>query len=467
MEKRWFNSMLSKEEFQHRCGLSKSMGSLDPIENNSISENTSLDYTEKNIRSWSNGSSYSNFDLLFGIRDIRNFISDDTFLVRDIKGETYSIYFDIENDHSFCSSLQKKFSNYWNSSYGNGSKSDDPHYDLYMYDTKSSLNNHINSCIDSYLHSEMRIDNSVLSDSDNYINNYIFDESQTTAKTNGRDKNLEVTKKYSNLWIQCENCYELNYKKLLKSKTNICDECGYHLKMSSSERIELSIDPGTWDPMDEDMVSTDPIEFHSEEEPYKDRIHSYQKETGLTEAVQTGIGQLNGIPVAIGVMDFKFMGGSMGSVVGEKITRLIEYATNKNLPLIIICASGGARMQEGSLSLMQMAKISSALFDYQSNKKLFYVSILTSPTTGGVTASFGMLGDIIISEPNAYIAFAGKRVIEETLNTKVPEGSQEAEYLFDKGLFDPIVPRNPLKGVLSELFQLHAFFPLNKNSIEQ
>nr|UWM93824.1 acetyl-CoA carboxylase carboxyltransferase beta subunit [Rheum palmatum]WDW28178.1 acetyl-CoA carboxylase beta subunit [Rheum palmatum] len=467
MEKRWFNSMLSKEEFQHRCGLSKSMGSLDPIENNSISENTSLDYTEKNIRSWSNGSSYSNFDLLFGIRDIRNFISDDTFLVRDIKGETYSIYFDIENDHSFCSSLQKKFSNYWNSSSGNGSKSDDPHYDLYMYDTKSSLNNHINSCIDSYLHSEMRIDNSVLSDSDNYINNYIFDESQTTAKTNGRDKNLEVTKKYSNLWIQCENCYELNYKKLLKSKTNICDECGYHLKMSSSERIELSIDPGTWDPMDEDMVSTDPIEFHSEEEPYKDRIHSYQKETGLTEAVQTGIGQLNGIPVAIGVMDFKFMGGSMGSVVGEKITRLIEYATNKNLPLIIICASGGARMQEGSLSLMQMAKISSALFDYQSNKKLFYVSILTSPTTGGVTASFGMLGDIIISEPNAYIAFAGKRVIEETLNTKVPEGSQEAEYLFDKGLFDPIVPRNPLKGVLSELFQLHAFFPLNKNSIEQ
>nr|YP_010499859.1 acetyl-CoA carboxylase carboxyltransferase beta subunit [Rheum spiciforme]UWT59779.1 acetyl-CoA carboxylase carboxyltransferase beta subunit [Rheum spiciforme] len=467
MEKRWFNSMLSKEEFQHRCGLSKSMGSLDPIDNNSISENTSLDYTEKNIRSWSNGSSYSNFDLLFGIRDIRNFISDDTFLVRDIKGETYSIYFDIENDHSFCSSLKKKISNYWNSSYGNGSKSDDPHYDLYMYDTKSSLNNHINSCIDSYLHSEMRIDNSVLSDSDNYSDNYIFDESQTTAKTNGRDKNLEVTKKYSNLWIQCENCYELNYKKLLKSKTNICDECGYHLKMSSSERIELSIDPGTWDPMDEDMVSTDPIEFHSEEELYKDRIHSYQKETGLTEAVQTGIGQLNGIPVAIGVMDFKFMGGSMGSVVGEKITRLVEYATNKNIPLIIICASGGARMQEGSLSLMQMAKISSALFDYQSNKKLFYVSILTSPTTGGVTASFGMLGDIIISEPNAYIAFAGKRVIEETLNTKVPEGSQEAEYLFDKGLFDPIVPRNPLKGVLSELFQLHAFFPLNQNSIEQ
>ncbi|MFS8017155.1 Acetyl-coenzyme A carboxylase carboxyl transferase subunit beta [Helianthus anomalus] len=217
---------------------------------------------------------------------------------------------------------------------------------------------------------------------------------------------------------------------------NLCEQCGYHLKMSSSDRIELSIDPGTWEPMDEDMVSLDPIEFHSEEEPYKNRIDSYQRKTGLTEAVQTGIGQLDGINVAIAVMDFLFMG---------------------------VCASGGARMQEGSLSLMQMAKISSALYDYQSNKKLFYVPILTSPTTGGVTASFGMLGDIIIAEPNAYIAFVGKRVIEQILNKTVPDGSQAAEYLFQKGLFDLIVPRNPLKSVLSELFQLHTFFPLNQN----
>uniref|UniRef100_A0A2N9H7F1 Ribulose bisphosphate carboxylase large chain n=1 Tax=Fagus sylvatica TaxID=28930 RepID=A0A2N9H7F1_FAGSY len=233
-----------------------------------------------------------------------------------------------------------------------------------------------------------------------------------------------------------------------------------------SDRIELSIDPGTWAPMDEEMVSVDPIEFQLEEESYKDRIDSYQRKTGLTEAVQTGTGQLNRIPIAIGVMDFEFMGGSMGSVVGEKITRLIEYATNQFLPLILVCASGGARIQEGSLSLMQMAKIASALYDYQSNKKLFYVSILTSPTTGGVTASFGMLGDIILAEPNAYIAFAGKRVIEQTLNMTVPEGSQAAEYLFHKGLFDPIVPRNLLKDVLSELFQLHAFFPRNQNSIK-
>ena len=286
--------------------------------------------------------------------------------------------------------------------------------------------------------------------------------SDLTIRESSND--LEVTQKYRHLWVQCENCYGLNYKKFFKSKMNICEQCGYHLKMSSSDRIELLVDPGTWDPMDEDMVSLDPIEFHSEEEPYKDRIDSYQRKTGLTEAVQTGIGQINGIPVAIGVMDFQFMGGSMGSVVGEKITRLIEHAANQILPLIIVCASGGARMQEGSLSLMQMAKISSALYDYQLNKKLFYVSILTSPTTGGVTASFGMLGDIIIAEPNAYIAFAGKRVIEQTLNKTVPEGSQVAEYLFQKGLFDLIVPRNLLKSVLSELFKLHAFFPLNQKS---
>lgn len=252
-------------------------------------------------------------------------------------------------------------------------------------------------------------------------------------------------------------------KKSLSEKMNICEHCGYHLKMSSSYIISLFLDPGTWEPMDEDMVSIDPIEFHSEEEPYIDRISFYQRKTGLTEAVQTGVGQLNSIPIAIGVMDFQFMGGSMGSVVGEKITRLIEYATNRSLPVIIVCASGGARMQEGSLSLMQMAKISSASYDYQSNKKLFYVSILTSPTTGGVTASFGMLGDIIIAEPNAYIAFAGKRVIEQTLKKTVPDGSQAAEYLFHKGLFDPIVPRNPLKGVLNELFQLHGFLPLNQD----
>nr|YP_009891178.1 carboxytransferase beta subunit [Akania lucens]QKK37550.1 carboxytransferase beta subunit [Akania lucens] len=495
MEKSWFNSMLSKGELEYKCGLSKSMDSLGPIENTSISEDPVINDTDKKIHGWGESSSYySNVDHLVGAKDIRNFISDDTFLVRDSNRDSYSIYFNIENknfeidnDHSFLSELESFFYSYRNYSYmNNRSKSDDPHYDPYMYDTKYSWNNHINSCIDSYLRSQICIDSYILSGSDNYNDSYIYNyicgesgksseskNSNIRISTNGSDltikessNDLDITQKYKHLWVQCENCYGLNYKKILKSKMHICEQCGYHLKMSSSDRIELSIDPGTWDPMNEDMVSLDPIEFHSEEEPYKDRIDSYQRKTGLTEAVQTGTGQLNGIPIALGVMDFQFMGGSMGSVVGEKITRLIEYATNNFLPLILVCASGGARMQEGSLSLMQMAKISSALYDYQSNKKLFYVSILTSPTTGGVTASFGMLGDIIIAEPNAYIAFAGKRVIEQTLNKTVPEGSQAAEYLFHKGLFDSIVPRNPLKGVLSELFQLHAFFPLNPNSIK-
>ncbi|XP_060673031.1 acetyl-coenzyme A carboxylase carboxyl transferase subunit beta, chloroplastic-like [Ziziphus jujuba] len=190
--------------------------------------------------------------------------------------------------------------------------------------------------------------------------------------------------------------------------------------MTSSDRIKSSVDLGTWEPLDEDMVSMDPMKFHLQEEPYKDRIDFNQRTTRLTDAVQTGIGRLNCIPVAIGVMDFQFIGGSMGSVVGEKITHLIEHATNKFLPLILVCASGGARMQEGSLSLMQMAKISFALYYYQSNNKLFCVSILSSPTTGGVTASFGMFGDIIIAESNAYVTFTGKRVIEQTLNKTIP-----------------------------------------------
>nr|YP_010708015.1 acetyl-CoA carboxylase beta subunit [Sium tenue]YP_010708100.1 acetyl-CoA carboxylase beta subunit [Sium ninsi]WCR47774.1 acetyl-CoA carboxylase beta subunit [Sium tenue]WCR47859.1 acetyl-CoA carboxylase beta subunit [Sium ninsi] len=489
MERWWFDSILFKKEFEHRCGLSKSTGGLGPIENTSESEDPNRNDMKKNSHSWGSrdNTSYSNVDSLFGVKDTRNFISDENFLVMDRNGNSsfipYSLIFKIfkiYSDEFFQSELESYFDSYWYFSYlNNGSKNDDPHDDHYMlYDTQYSWNNHINSCIDIYLESQSFSDTYIVSGSDNYSNSYISrsvcgEIKGSDISTSANDStiiessnDLDVTQKYRHLWVQCENCYGLNYKKILKSKMNLCEQCGYHLKMSSSDRIELSVDPDTWDAMDEDMVSLDPIEFHSEEEPYKDRIDSYQRKTGLTEAVQTGIGQLNGITIALGVMDFQFMGGSMGSVVGEKITRLIEYATKKFLPLIIVCASGGARMQEGSLSLMQMAKISSALYDYQSKKKLFYVPILTSPTTGGVTASFGMLGDIIIAEPNAYIAFAGKRVIEQTLNKTVPEGSQAAEYLFQKGLFDLIVPRNPLKSVLSELFQLHAFFPLNQNSIE-
>nr|YP_010722937.1 acetyl-CoA carboxylase beta subunit [Anthurium andraeanum]WDW20942.1 acetyl-CoA carboxylase beta subunit [Anthurium andraeanum] len=446
--------------------------------------------------SWSDSGSCcnsSNLEHFLDITEFLSFMSYGTYLIRDRHGDKYSIYFDIENkiillddDNTFLNlnELEKFYYRYIHFHYIlGGSENPNRYYYHCMYDTQLSWNSYINSCVDSYLHFKISINSYISGGTHNYSDNYVYTfitnesisgsknrNSSVRTRVNGTDFNIrgrsndfDINQKYRSLWIQCENCYGLNYKKFFTSKLNICEQCGYHLKMTSSERIELLIDPGTWDPLDENMVSADPIEFHSEEEPYRDRIDFSQRKTGLTEAVQTGIGQLDGIPIAIGVMDFQFMGGSMGSVVGEKITRLIEYATNQSLPVIIICASGGARMQEGSLSLMQMAKISSALYNYQLNKKLFYVSILASPTTGGVTASFGMLGDIIIAEPNAYIAFAGKRVIEQTLNKAIPDGSQAAEYSFHKGLFDPIVPRSLLKGVLGELCQLHGFLPLTKN----
>nr|QKK51178.1 carboxytransferase beta subunit [Teesdalia nudicaulis] len=489
MEKSWFNLMFSKGELEYRGELSKAMDSLDPIEKTTISKDRYLDDMDPNFYGWGERSSYyNNVEPLVSPKDIRNLISDDTFFVRDSNNNSFSIYFDIKNKkfeiNNDFSDLEFFFNSYCSSSYlNNRSKSDnDPHYDPYIKDTKYNCINHINSCIDSYFRSQICIDSRLLNDSSNnnsnesYIYNFICSEGEKISesknykiRTNGNhsnemsSKDFDITKNYKKLWIQCDNCYGLMYKKV---ELNVCEECGHYLKMTSSERIELSIDPGTWNPMDEDMVSADPIKFNSREEPYQNRIDSSQNTTGLTDAVQTGTGQLNGIPVALGVMDFQFMGGSMGSVVGEKITRLIEHATNQCLPLILVCSSGGARMQEGSLSLMQMAKISSVLCDYQSSKKLFYISILTSPTTGGVTASFGMLGDIIIAEPYAYIAFAGKRVIEQTLKKTVPEGSQASESLFLKGLLDAIIPRNLLKDIVSELFQLHAFFPLSENEIK-
>lgn len=260
------------------------------------------------------------------------------------------------------------------------------------------------------------------------------------------------------LWKQCDNCEAMLYIRLLKQDQWICEECGYHLEMSSTERIELLIEEGTWVPMDEEMLPCDVLGF-VDQKTYHERLEETQDRTGLTDAVQTGTGKLGQYSVALGVMDFQFMGGSMGSVVGEKLSRLIEHATSNKLPLIIVCASGGARMQEGTLSLMQMAKIASLLQVHQVQHKLLYIAILTNPTTGGVTASFGMLGDILIAEPQAYIAFAGKRVIEQTLREEIPEGFQVAESLLKHGLLDLIVPRAILKGVLSELFDLYALAP--------
>ena len=255
------------------------------------------------------------------------------------------------------------------------------------------------------------------------------------------------------LWTKCTACSAVAYTKDLKNNQFVCLECGHHNRVDSEERIEQLIDKGTWQALSEEIVPTDPLEF-SDRKAYRDRLKDYQAKTGLTDAVRTGTGLIDGLPIALGVMDFRFMGGSMGSVVGEKLCRLIEEATDKGFPVVIICASGGARMQEGMLSLMQMAKISGALYHHQ-EKKLLYIPVLTHPTTGGVIASFARLGDIILAEPKATIGFAGRRVIEQTLREKLPEGFQTSEYLLQHGFVDSIVPRTQLKKTLTQLISLH------------
>jgi acetyl-CoA carboxylase carboxyl transferase subunit beta len=263
------------------------------------------------------------------------------------------------------------------------------------------------------------------------------------------------------LWTRCDHCGVILYIKHLKENRRVCFGCGYHLQMNSEERITHLIDASTWRPLDEAVSPCDPLEF-SDQKPYIERLKESQQRTGLQDAIQTGTGLLDGIPVALGVMDFYFMGGSMGSVVGEKITRLIEYATQEGLTLILVCASGGARMQEGVLSLMQMAKISAALQIYQSCANLLYISVITSPTTGGVTASFAMLGDLIFAEPKALIGFAGRRVIEQTLQEQLPDDFQTAEYLLHHGLVDLIIPRSFFKPALFETITLYKDAPLKR-----
>ncbi|MDJ0735209.1 MAG: acetyl-CoA carboxylase, carboxyltransferase subunit beta [Nostocaceae cyanobacterium] len=255
------------------------------------------------------------------------------------------------------------------------------------------------------------------------------------------------------LWHKCPKCGVLTYTKDLKANQMVCSECGHHNRVDSDERIRQLIDSNTWTAMDEHLRPTDPLGFR-DRKAYKDRLRETQEKIGLIDAVKTGLGEINGLPIALGVMDFRFMGGSMGSVVGEKLTRLIEQATQRHYPVVIVCTSGGARMQEGMLSLMQMAKISAAL-DRHQQARLLYIPVLTNPTTGGVTASFAMLGDIILAEPKATIGFAGRRVIEQTLREKLPDDFQTAEDLLKHGFVDEIVPRTQLKNTLAQLIALH------------
>ncbi|MGJ5673610.1 MAG: acetyl-CoA carboxylase, carboxyltransferase subunit beta [Nostochopsis sp.] len=255
------------------------------------------------------------------------------------------------------------------------------------------------------------------------------------------------------LWNKCPKCTVLSYAKDLKANLMVCTECGHHNRVDSDERIRQLIDSNTWRPLDEQLRPDDPLGFR-DRKAYSDRLRETQEKLGLVDAVKTGLGEINSLPIALGVMDFRFMGGSMGSVVGEKLTRLIEQATQRRYAVVIVCTSGGARMQEGMLSLMQMAKISAAL-ERHKEARLLYVPILTNPTTGGVTASFAMLGDIIIAEPKATIGFAGRRVIEQTLREKLPDDFQTAEDLLKHGFVDEIVPRTQLKSILTQLIALH------------
>ncbi|MCM2279361.1 MAG: acetyl-CoA carboxylase, carboxyltransferase subunit beta [Oligoflexia bacterium] len=250
------------------------------------------------------------------------------------------------------------------------------------------------------------------------------------------------------LWVKCSQCGEILQSKVLKDNLSVCPECSYHFRVSAADRISFLSDEGSFDEYAEDLVSNDPLEF-DDTKPYKDRLRSAAGNTGLRDAFVAGKARLGGLPYHLGVFEFKFMGGSMGVVVGEKVARLFEHALEERLPAVVVSASGGARMQEGILSLMQMAK-TTALISRLRSEGIPYVSILSDPTTGGVAASFAMLGDIILAEPGALVGFAGPRVIEQTIRQKVPPGFQRSEFLVKHGFVDRIVARKDLATELRE-----------------
>lgn len=274
----------------------------------------------------------------------------------------------------------------------------------------------------------------------------------------GKDKYTLVKVKKKDipegLWTKCPDCQTPIYNKALKDNLNICPKCGYHLAITAKERIQLLIDEGSFQETDEGLTSGDPLEFKGPK-TYKEKLKSDQQETGLTDAVITGYGTVNGKKTAIAVTDSRFIMGSMGSVVGEKITRTIEYATKNKLPVIIVSGSGGgARMYEGVFSLMQMAKTCAALSRHH-EEGLLYISVLTDPTMAGIMASFAGVGDIIVAEPKALIGFTGPRVIEQTIRQKLPKGFQRSEFLLSHGLIDMIVHRKELKDMIGKIISYY------------
>ncbi len=251
------------------------------------------------------------------------------------------------------------------------------------------------------------------------------------------------------LWVKCEGCKEVLYRKELAQNLHVCEHCGYHFRIGAGEYIKLLVDEGTWKPIDTGLRSIDPLKFAAKKK-YRDSLADAEKNTGANSGVVSGIGEIQDHKVAMAVMDFRFIGGSMGSVEGEKISRVFRKALELRVPAIVVCASGGARMQEGVLSLMQMANTSACIAQLN-EAKLPYIAVLTNPTMGGVTASFAMLGDVHIAEPGALIGFAGERVIKETIRQALPPGFQRAEFLLEKGFVDMIVARASLKETIARL----------------
>ena len=277
-----------------------------------------------------------------------------------------------------------------------------------------------------------------------------FKKGEEEEKT-GKDKREEI-KLSDMLWIKCNSCSEMIYRRVIERNLQVCPKCNYHFQIPARKRIDCLVDPGTFIERDTNLVSSDVLDF-KDLKRYTHRIRESMEATGEKDAVICGEARIDGQPAMIGIFEFGFMGGSLGSVVGEKITRLIERAIEKKMGVVIFCASGGARMQEGILSLMQMAKTSAALARLR-EARLLYISVLTDPTTGGVSASIGMLGDIIIAEPKAMIGFAGPRVIKETIRAELPEGFQRAEYLLEHGIVDLIVERKDLRRILGSLLEM-------------
>jgi acetyl-CoA carboxylase carboxyl transferase subunit beta len=268
------------------------------------------------------------------------------------------------------------------------------------------------------------------------------------------DTSGEKKVKTEGLWVKCDGCRQIIWKKDLDQNMNVCPKCDRHFRIDARTRLAQLLDDGRYEIDDDNLVSTDPLKF-TDLKPYADRLRRARNETGLNDAIINARGKLDGKSVLVSAMEYAFIGGSMGAVVGEVLTRAVERATDQRLPLIVVSASGGARMMEGVVSLMQLAKISSALARMD-DAGVPYISLLTDPTTGGVTASFAMLGDLNIAEPGALIGFAGPRVIEQTIRQKLPEGFQRSEFLLEHGMLDAVVHRRDLKPYISRALDFMA-----------